>query len=73
MSMEALFTVLGYLDRSVNESMFYGPWSEGVTASLFVFAPSSVEITSVDGSNTAVFVFRVDPFDTEISDVVDRR
>ena len=73
MSMEALFTVLRYLYRSVNESMFYGPRSEGVTASLFVFGPGGVEITSVDGGNTAVFEFSVDPLDTEISDVVNRR
>ena len=73
MSMEALLTVLSYLYRSVNESMFYCPWSEGVAASLFVIAPGSVEITSVDGSNTAIFEFSVDPLDTEISDVVDRR
>ena len=73
MCMEALFTVLGYLYRSVNESMFYGPWPEGGATSLFVLVPGSVEITSVDGSNTAIFEFSVDPFDTEISDVVNRR
>ena len=73
MCMEALLTVLGYLYRSVNESMLYGPWPEGVAASLFVLVPGSVEISSVDGGNTAIFEFGVDPFDTEVSDVVNRR
>ena len=70
--MEALLSVLSYLYRSVNESMFYGPWSKGVAASLFVLVPGGVEITSVDGSDTAIFEFRVDPFDTEISYIVNR-
>ena len=73
MSMEALLTMLSYLYRSVNESMFYGPWSKGVASSLFVLAPGGVEITSVDGGDTAIFEFSVDPFDTEISDIVNRR
>ena len=70
MSMETFVTVLSDLDGSVDESMFYGPWTEGVATPLFISAPWGVEITPVDCGNATILKFRVDPLNAEVSDLV---